>query len=272
MNEIKIQQTKFFSVASVKSSTKNFSTDFKSMLNEKIFEVPADFENYRCGQNFGDGMNFSFPPDDAPNYFKNAWYEVTSKMDFEERICIFNGDVTTALRYGYYFSMDYELNSVDFEKDFNAMNSRVKNLGCVGCLELAIRSTEQGYNDNVRGGNEKIFTDKMKRSLDALKEIMQKCLESGDKNISRQIQMADIDFEKCKEKILHDAEIWLQHNSGNDIATMSDEKFDALMSRIVPTFTKYLPDGTIIKMNAETNKILDISKKNIFNQDLLQII
>ena len=101
---------------------------------------------------------------------------------------------------------------------------------------------------------------------------MKKFLESGDKNILQQIQMADIDFEKSKAKVYRYAEIYLQHNSGNDIATMSDEKFDTLMSRIVPTFTKYLPDGTIIMMNAETNKILDISKKNIFNQDLLQII
>lgn len=61
MTEIKIQQTKFFSVFSTKNSTKNSSTDFKSLLNQKIFEVPADFENYRCGLNFGDGMNFSFP-------------------------------------------------------------------------------------------------------------------------------------------------------------------------------------------------------------------
>lgn len=103
---------------------------------------------------------------------------------------------------------------------------------------------------------------------DALKEIIEKCLESGDKNIDKQIQLADIDFEKSKAKILHDAEIYLQKNGGNDIATMSNEKFDALMNRIQPTFTKYLPDGTIITMNVETNKILDINKKNIFNQNL----
>lgn len=272
MNEIKIQQNILkFTASSVKNSTKNFSADFKSMLNEKIFEVPADFENYRCGLDFGEGMNFYFPPEDAPNYFKNAWYEVTSKMDLEERICIFNSDVTTAIRYGYYFSMDYEFNRVDFEKDFNAMNSRVKSLGCVGCLELAIRATEQCYNDNIRGGNEKIFTDNIKKSLDALQEIMQKCLKSGDKNIDKEIQLADIDFEKSKAKVLHDGEIYLQKN-GKDLLTMSDEKFDALMNRIQPTFIKYLPDGTIITMNAETNEILDISKKNIFGQNLLQII
>ena len=273
MSEIRIHQDILsLGVTSVKSSKKNFSTDFKSLLNEKIFEVPSDFENYRCGINFGDEMNFSFPPDDAPNYFKNAWYDVTSKMNFEERSSIFNLDVTTAIRYGYYFSMDYEFNSVDFEKDFNAMNSRVKNLGAVGCLELAIRSTEQCYNDNIRGGNEKKFIELIKNSLDAMEEIMDKCKESGDKNISRQIKMADVDFFQCKQKILHDAEIWLQHNGGDDIATMSDEKFDALMNKIQPTFTKYLPDGTIITINSETNKILDISKENIFNQNLLQII
>ena len=272
MSEIKIQQKNFVSFATFdKKISKNFLTDFKSLLDEKIFNLPTDFGDYKAGISLGADKNFSFPTDDAPDYFKKAWYEVTSKMDFEERTCIFNDNVINSIRYGYYFSMDIEFNAVDFAQDFNNMNARVKNLNCVGCLELAILSTEQCYNDNVRGGNEKIFTDKIKNSLDALKEIMQKCLESGDQNISRQIEMADVDFEKCKEKILRDAEIWLQHHDGNDIATMSDEKFNALMNKIVPTFTKYLPDGTIITMNAETNKILDISKNNVFNRNL-QII
>lgn len=273
MNEIKIQQNfSSFSVASVKNSAKNVSTDFKSMLSDKIFEVPDDFDKYKCGIIFGENMHFSFPPDDAPAYFKKAWYEVTSKLDSEERICIFNDDVRTAIKNGFYYDMDYEFHRDRLDGDYyyNTMNARVKNLGVVGCLELAIRSTEQGYKDNVAGGNEKKWTDKMKRSLDALNEIMEKCKESGDPTINRQIQLADADFYKSRQQVWRDAAIWLQENGGDDIATMSDEKFDALMKRIVPTFTKYLPDGTIITMNAETNKILDISKQRNF--DLLQAI
>lgn len=273
MSEIKIRQNLFnFNVSGVKKSSENTSADFKSLLNENLFEVPADFEKYKAGIDFGPEMHFRFPPDDAPAYFQKAWYEVTSKLDFEERICIFNDDVTTALQNGYYYSMDEEFHRERLDGDYyyNTMNNRVKNLGCVGCLELAIRSAEQCYNDNVAGGNEPKWTDKMKRSLDALNEIMEKCQESGDPSINRQIRMADTDFYRSRQEVWREADIWLAQHGGNDIATMSDEKFDALMKRIVPTFTKHLPDGTIITMNAETNKIIDISKERNF--DLLQAI
>lgn len=274
MSQIKIQQTSFFSYSStsVKTSSTNLSTDFKSLLSEKIFEVPEDFNDYKAGLSFGPDMNFSFPPDNAPDYFKKAWYDVASQLDFEERICGFNFDVTAALQYGYYYSMDEDFHRERLDGDYyyNTMTSRVKVLGCVGCLQLTIRSAEQSYNDNVRGGNEKKWTDKMKYSLDALKEIMAKCLESDDPSIERQIRMADFDFEKSKAQVLREADIWLQQHGGDDIATMSDEKFDALMNRIVPTFTKFLPDGTIITMNSETNEVIDISKQRNF--DLLQTV
>lgn len=278
MNVLNLQSMTNVSDKTFVSDKKSvLSINFNSMLAEELnettnYEIPANFENYRCGANFGDGMNFSFPPDDAPDYFKSAWYEVTSKMDFEERICIFNDDVTTALRYGYYFSMDYELNSVDFEKDFNAMNSRVKSLGCVGCLELAIRSAEQGYNDNVHGGNEKIFTDKMKRSLDAMKEIMKKCQESGDLSISQQIRMADFDFEQSKKKVYRDADIWLQEHGGNDLGTMSDEKFKSIIGEDDETFMKILPDGTILTTVMRDGHIINSFRNKEHALDLSSLI
>ena len=94
---------------------------------------------------------------------------------------------------------------------------------------------------------------------------MKQCLLSGDKNISKQIELADIDFEQSKAQILQEAEIWLQQNDSEDWRTMSDKKFKALMNKIQPTFTKFLPDGTIITMDSETGKVLDISKENLLN-------
>ena len=262
MTDFKVQQKNFSVFQTSSKISKSFSTDFQSFFDEKISAIPADFSKYKCGVSFGQDMNFSFPPDDAPDYFKNAWYDVTSKMDSDFRAGNFNGYVTTSIQYGYYFCM---FDAKEGAAGYNAMNNRVETLGAVGCLQLAIRSTEQSYNDNVLGGNEKFFTDKIKSSLEAMQEIMKQCLLSGDKNISKQIELADIDFEQSKAQILQEAEIWLQKNDSEDWRTMSDKKLKALMNKIQPTFTKFLPDGTIITMDSETGKVLDISKENLLN-------
>lgn len=271
MSEIKIQHEIFMSFSKsgvVKSSSTDFKEIFLSSMDEKI-EVPADWKKYQLGCSFGEGMTATFPPDDAPDYFKKAWYDVCSKMD-EYTGIEFNQNFDSALTYGYYY---YVYDRKEGAEGFNVWNARVESLGCVGCLELAIRTQEQCYHDNVRGGNEKKFTDLMKNSLDALQEIMAKCLESGDPSIDRQIRMADIDFEKSKKKILHEAEMWLKQNGGDDIATMSDEKFNALMDKVQPTITKFLPDGTILTINASDGKIISWDKsEKLYNLDILQTI
>lgn len=263
MNEVKVSSAVgFFDFK--RSAIGKSSSDFKNLLAEelkaaKTYEIPENWSDYQCGVSFGVGMDAKFPPDDAPDYFKAAWYEITSKMDDEYRWAYFNDNFETALTYGYYFYMNRPSES----DCYNNFNSRIKNLGYVGCLELAIRTQEQCYADNVRGGNEKRFTDKMKQSLDDLKEIMAKCLEIGDKStIERQIRMADMDFEQSKRKILREADIWLKTH-GENIENMSDEKFKALLHSVQPTFTKYMADGTVLIVDSDTGDILNRIKGDI---------
>lgn len=103
----------------------------------------------------------------------------------------------------------------------------------------------------------------MKQSLDDLKEIMAKCLESGNASIERQIRMADIDFEQSKRQILREADIWLKMN-GDDLENMSDEKFKALLHRVQPTFTKYMADGTVLILDSDSGDVLNRIKPDVF--------
>lgn len=264
MNEVKfsaIGGLNGFGTSKIGKSSSDFQKFLSAeMISAKTCEIPENLADYRCGVCFGAGMEAKFPPDDAPDYFKAAWHEITSKMDDEYRWVYLNDNFETALTYGYYY---FVFDRKEGAAGYDSFNSRIKNLGCVGCFELAIKVQEQCWNDNVFGGNEKRFTDKMKQSLDDLREIMAKCLEFGDKSaIEQQIRMADIDFERSKRQILREADIWLK-TYGNDLQTMSDEKFKALLHSVQPTFTKFQADGTILIVDSDSGDVLNRIKADV---------
>lgn len=144
MNEVKISAAA--GVVDFKPSTiRKSSSGFKNFLNAemntaKTYEVPENWSDYQCGVVFQEGMHAKFPPEDAPDYFKKAWYDVTSKMDDEYRCVYFNENFETALTYGYYY---FVFDRKEGAAGYDSFNSRIKSLGCVGCLELAIRTQEQ---------------------------------------------------------------------------------------------------------------------------------
>ncbi len=251
MQEIKIQQNFSASYRSVSFNSENSASNFKSLLTENLSALPADFENYTCKKFFAPDINFNFPPANAPDYFKNAWYDVASQLeDFSN----FSGEIATSIQYGYYFSMTEQ---TAFQ-GYNAMQTRVETLGAVGCLQLSIRATEDFYTNNL--DTEQNFIDTIKTSLNAMQEILQKCLESGDSQIEQQIKLADIDFQTAKANILQQRELYLKSQDENDWRTMSDEKFEKVIDSVQPTFTKFLPDGTVITIDSATGKVLDITK------------
>jgi len=142
-------------------------SNFQSILDEAQNSVDAAnaYENFMNGPEhpfrnvayIAEGV--TFPPADAPPEFLLAWDKTLNSLPEVQRVLL-TADILDTLEFGDYCGEQVS----DTQRGINVTN-RLNELGYRGLIELAVHSIEHKLNDNIEFGNEIIYINNIRDSL-----------------------------------------------------------------------------------------------------------
>lgn len=200
----------------------------------------------------GKGKTLFFPPADTPIDVQRAWYDTVSSMDIISRGLLLS-DICLALTHG-----DYYTNTTpDLATCKANMMDRIKNLGGVGCLQLAFNAMSHQLSDMAYNGATEERYRLLEQSLtDSVGRVLDRAKENLSETQRRQIKLANKDF------LLHMAVNAMSHQLSDMGYNGSTEEWYRLCEQSLADAVDRILDRAKENLDETTRRQIELANKD----------